>query len=448
MYPLYVTYSIFRKRLDSVPVAERTLEKQYELWIKTVEENVFVICKTPMAKSITKRTLLGYRKGKINAHAFDDLINQLKEKPQQFKEKVLRGSTWNKKESVMKFNAVVGNPPYQIENKGSGAGKDPIYHIFIDMARNIADKGSLIHPARFLFNAGKTPKEWNETILNDDHIKVVDYWADSTDVFPNVSVMGGIAITFWDKNSNLGKIGFFSAYNELQSIINKVAGLEFVSFSELIYPRTLYKLTETLYIENVWANERPSKGHRYDVGSNVFEMLKELFFNEKPDNDTDEYAQIYGRVNNSRGVKWIKRSYLKVPDNYDYYKIIIPEANGSGAIGEVVPTPIIGQPIIGQPTMGHTDTFLSIGKFNNRTDAMAVYKYILTKFTRALLGSLKVTQHNAKECWQNVPLQDFTDKSDIDWSKSVAEIDQQLYKKYNLTQEEIDFIEKSIKPME
>lgn len=79
---------------------------------------------------------------------------------------------------------------------------------------------------------------------------------------------------------------------------------------------------------------------------------------------------------------------------------------------------------------------------------MAVYKYILTKFTRALLGSLKVTQHNAKECWQNVPLQDFTDKSDIDWSKSVAEIDQQLYKKYNLTQEEIDFIEKSIKPME
>lgn len=448
LYPLYVTYSIFRKRLDNIPVAERTLEKQYELWIKTVEENVFVICKTPMAKSITKRTLLGYRKGKINAHAFDDLINQLKEKPQQFKEKVLRGSTWNKKESVMKFNAVVGNPPYQIENKGSGAGKDPIYHIFIDMARNIADKGSLIHPARFLFNAGKTPKEWNEIILNDDHIKVVDYWADSTDVFPNVSVMGGIAITLWDKNSNFGKIGFFSAYNELQSIINKVVGLEFVSFSELIYPRTLYKLTETLYIENVWANERPSKGHRYDVGSNVFEMIKELFFNEKPDNDTDEYAQIYGRVNNSRGVKWIKRSYLKVPDNYDYYKIIIPEANGSGAIGEVVPTPIIGQPIIGQPTMGHTDTFLSIGKFNNRTDAMAVYKYILTKFTRALLGSLKVTQHNAKECWQNVPLQDFTDKSDIDWSKPVAEIDQQLYKKYNLTQEEIDFIEKSIKPME
>lgn len=163
-------------------------------------------------------------------------------------------------------------------------------------------------------------------------------------------------------------------------------------------------------------------------------------------------AKFINKVSNDVFGNWsvlidgINAEYEKL--NYDYYKIIIPEANGSGAIGEVVPTPIIGQPIIGQPTMGHTDTFLSIGKFNNRTDAMAVYKYILTKFTRALLGSLKVTQHNAKECWQNVPLQDFTDKSDIDWSKSVAEIDQQLYKKYNLTQEEIDFIEKSIKPME
>lgn len=447
LYPLYVTYSIFRKRLDSIPVAERTLERQYELWIKTVEENLFVICKTPMSRSITKRTLLGYRKGKINAHAFDDLINQLKEKPQQFKEKVLRGSTWNKKESVMKFNAVVGNPPYQTVNKGDGNGADPIYHLFIDMGANLSDVSTFIHPSRFLFNAGKTPKDWNKKMLTNSHFSVVNYWANSTEVFPNVDVKGGIAITLYNKRANHEPIGFFSAYSELKNIVNKVINGRFVPFSEIVYPRDLYHLTETLYSENPSMENRQSKGHRYDCGSSVFEVFPELFFVEKP-NDENEYAQLYGRVNNSREYRWIKRKYLKTPDNFGFYKVFIPKANGSGAIGEVLSTPVVGQPVVGQPVVGHTVTFLSIGKFESEKEATAVLKYIMTKFARCLLGTLKVTQDNPRETWQNVPLQDFTDKSDIDWSKSVAEIDQQLYKKYNLDDSEIAFIESMIKPME
>ena len=447
LYPLYVTYSIYRKRCKEVKPEDLTIEKQYELWQKTVEDNIFVICKTPMAKAITRRTLLGYRKGKINAHAFDDLIMQLREKPEQFREKILRGSFWNKENKEMKFDAVVGNPPYQLVNVGEGNGADPVYHLFIDSACSICDRVTFIHPARFLFNAGKTPKEWNRKMLGNEHYKVVDYWAESFDVFPTVDVKGGIAVTLYDKNQVFGAIGIYTAYEELRSILKKVMKKDFVTFAGLVYPRDLYHLTEILYKENKWAENRQSKGHRYDLGSNVFAVFPELFFDQCP-NDSDDYAQIYGRKGSERAFKWIKRKYLKTPDNFDNYKVFIPKSNGSGAIGEVLSTPVVGQPVVGQPVVGHTVTFLSVGRFKTLAEAIAVLKYIKSKFARTLLGTLKVTQDNPRETWLNVPLQDFTENSDIDWSKSVAEIDQQLYKKYKLSDEEIAFIESMIKPME
>ena len=117
LYPLYVVYSMYQHKLNAIDEDERTFDKQYELWMETVEKNMFIICKTEMAKQITKRTLLGYRVGKIKAHKFDDLINQLKEKPEQFRSKISKSSYWNIKETKeMKFNAIVGNPPYQEEN--------------------------------------------------------------------------------------------------------------------------------------------------------------------------------------------------------------------------------------------------------------------------------------------------------------------------------------------
>ena len=105
-------------------------------------------------------------------------------------------------------------------------------------------------------------------------------------------------------------------------------------------------------------------------------------------------------------------------------------------------------PVVGHPNEGHTVTFLSIGKFNSLYEANALLKYITTRFARTMLGTLKVTQDNPRETWLNVPLQDFTEQSDIDWSKTVDEIDYQLYSKYNLSEEEIAFIEATIKPME
>ena len=447
LYALYCAYSVYRTRAKLELGPKPTREMEIDLWKKVLAENIFLICKTPMAKKIAQRTLAGFTGTKVNAHYFEDLVNQLKNKPENFISKVSKINYWKKDGNEdMKFDAIVGNPPYQIMATGEANGSDPIYHLFIDAACKLGEKVSFIHPARFLFNAGKTPKDWNEKMLNDEHYKVVQYWANSGDVFPTVDIKGGVAVTYWDKNKTFEKIGTFVAYDELRTILKKVLESNFKTFADLVYTRTLYRFTDVLYKENPWAESRPSKGHLYDMSSNALDMFPELFFDEKP-NDGKEYARIYGLANKKRSYKWIKKSYVKIPDNFDFYKVLVPAANGSGAIGEVLSTPVIGQPVIGQPVIGHTETFLSVGKFNTQEEAENCMKYIKTKFARAMLGTLKITQHNIQETWLNVPLQDFTANSDIEWSKSVSEIDKQLYKKYGLSAEEISFIESKVREM-
>ena len=442
LYALYCAYSVYRTRSKLELGPKPTREMEIDLWKKVLAENIFLICKTPMAKKIAQRTLAGFTETKVNAHYFEDLVNQLKNKPENFISKVSKINYWKKDgNGDMKFDAIVGNPPYQIMATGDANGSDPIYHLFIDTACKLGEKVSFIHPARFLFNAGKTPKDWNEKMLNDEHYKVVQYWANSGDVFPTVDIKGGVAVTYWDKNKTFEKIGTFVAYDELRTILKKVLESNFKTFADLVYTRTLYRFTDVLYKENPWAESRPSKGHLYDMSSNALDMFPELFSDEKP-NDGKEYARIYGLSNKKRAYKWIKKSYVKIPDNFDFYKVLVPAANGSGAIGEVLSTPVIGQPVI-----GHTETFLSVGKFNTQDEAENCMKYIKTKFARAMLGTLKITQHNIQETWLNVPLQDFTVNSDIDWSKSVPEIDKQLYKKYGLSAEEIEFIESKVREM-
>lgn len=443
LYALYCAYSIYKTREKLELGPKHTKEMELDLWAKVLHDNIFVICKTPMAKSITSRTLTGFTGIEIHAHYFDDLITQLKHKPENFISKVKKAAYWKQKgHDDMKFDAVVGNPPYQLMASGDANGSDPIYHLFIDAACQIGERVSFIHPARFLFNAGKTPKEWNQKMLNDEHYKVVKYWSNSADVFPTVDIKGGVAVTYWDKTQSFGKIGVFVSYPELRSILEKVKRDHFYPFSDIVYPRDLYRLDETLYIENPWAENRQSSGHKYDVGSNVFDVLSELFFDEEPKDDY-KYAKILGRQGNDRIASWIRRDYLKVPDNFEYFKVFVPKSNGSGAIGGVLSTPMVGEPMVGSTT-----TFLSIGKFSSEDEAVACLKYIKTKFARTMLGTLKVTQDNPKPTWANVPLQDFTANSDIDWTQSVADIDKQLYKKYNLSPEEIAFIESKIKAME
>ncbi len=194
-----------------------------------------------------------------------------------------------------------------------------------------------------------------------------------------------------------------------------------------------------MYEENPKLSTRLSKGHKYDLKSNVFDLLPEVFADEKINN---KYIKILGRQDNQRTYKWIKRSYVTNTVNLEKYKVFIAGANVSGAIGEVLSTPLIGTPLT-----GNTESFISIGAFDKLENAENCMKYVKTKFARTLLGLLKVTQAITPGKWKYVPIQDFTENSDIDWSKSIHEIDLQLYKKYNLDDTEIEFIEKNVKEM-
>lgn len=344
---------------------------------------------------------------------------------------------------IVKFDYIIGNPPYQDEITGDNKTfAPPIYHKFIDESYKIADVVELIHPARFLFNAGSTPKEWNKKMLEDEHLKVIEYKSDSGSVFANTDIKGGVAITYHDVNQVFGATGVFTPFEELNSILHKVYVLGFKTFKDIVVTRTAYRLTPLLHEEHPEAKNQLSNGHLYDMSTNIFERLPQIFFDYKPD-DENEYIQMYGLENKERCLKFIKKAYVNEVSNLECFKIFVPAANGSGAIGEVLSTPLIGAPLIGA-----TETFISIGKFHYIEEAEACFKYIKSKFARTMLGILKITQHNPPEKWYYVPMQDFTPNSDIDWTKSIKEIDQQLYKKYGLDESEIEFIETHVKEME
>lgn len=360
----------------------------------------------------------------------------------------------------MKFDFIIGNPPYQQEQESANSDSSlknyapPIYNLFLDAAIEISDKVELIHPARFLFNAGSTPKAWNEKMLNDEHFKVLLYEPDSRKVFPGLSttIKGGIAITYHDIKQNFGAIQAFTQYPEANTITHKVISRDdFISLSETVYSRTSYRLTEEMHNDYPEARYREnsngenigrlSKGHDYDMSSNIFERLPMVFSDTKPVNGN--YIRILGREDSKRVYKWIKREYVNDVENLESYKVLVPQASGDGTFGEA-----LGSPIVEPPFVGNTETFISIGSFAKEAEAIALSRYIKTKFARALLSVLKVTQNGNKPVWKMIPLQDFSDKSDIDWSLPLSNIDQQLYHKYGLDEKEIDFIETQVKEME
>lgn len=356
--------------------------------------------------------------------------------------------THNKTKWPMKFDFVIGNPPYQEEKEDNGR-QPPIYDKFMDGTYQVSGKVLLISPARFLFNAGQTPKEWIKKMLSDPHLKVLMYEQDSSKVFQNTDIKGGVAVTYRDANTKFGEIGSFTTFSELNSITKKVENNKSFSkgaFAKLISSRGIYRFTNDIFEENPQMLKGRSKGTGNMITSNSFDLFPDIFTIDKPESK-EEYIQIFGRVRNQRVYRWIKKRYVIINDFLEKYNVFVPEANGTGAIGEVLSTPLIGAPLIGAPLIGVTDTFISIGKFDKEIYAKACLKYVKTKFARTMLGVLKATQHNPKQTWKYVPLQDFTSSSDIDWTKSVHEIDLQLYNKYGLTAEERNFIETHVKEM-
>lgn len=364
-----------------------------------------------------------------------------------------------KGDKTMKFDVAIGNPAYQASNETYNR-QEPIYPVFYDAVEVIADKSILISPARFLFDNGLTAKEWNQKMLQDTHIKVVRFEPNSSKIFPSTDIKGGIVIIYRDNKKKFCAIGDFIPDDILRSISTK-----FTKSIDSNLPSIMFGGRSDLKFNNVYLKDYPESIQRrlqavqkkhpnvkelnpneeYELKSSTIDVLTNCgLYETKPDKLC---YKILGLCNMKRVFRFIEKRYMiaRYPNhnNIDGYKVFVPESNGSGAIGEVLSTPLIGTPL-----MSSTPTFISIGNFNNQDEAEHLLKYIKTKLVRTLLGILKKTQHNPVSTWAYVPLQDFTDKSDIDWSKSVHEIDLQLYKKYNLDADEINFIETHVKPME
>ena len=345
---------------------------------------------------------------------------------------IKRGKTKN--QNNMKFDVIIGNPPYQEETISESTRKPPVFNFFMDEAYKCADKVELITPARFLFKAGYTPKVWDDKMLNDEHLKVVHYESISDNVFKNTDIKGGVVITYRDANKILGPIGTFTKYPLLNDILIKVISKNPASIQEIFSVPLSFGLSQIMISENPQLLDR--------LRTSAFSKLSEVFYDEMP-LDGHDYIKMIGLEGKERVKKYVRRDYIKDKSNtLDKWKLLLPEASGTGKLGET-----LGKTLIAEPGEAFTQTFICIGRTDNKEEVYNIEKYVKAKFVRALIGVIKVTQHTHKGTWKYVPLQDFTSNSDIDWSKSIAEIDEQLFDKYGLDEQERNFIRTKVKEM-
>ena len=338
-----------------------------------------------------------------------------------------------KNQNIMKFDVIIGNPPYQEETASDSTRKPPIFNFFMDESYKCASKVELITPARFLFKAGYTPKNWDDKMLNDVHLKVAFYEPLSENVFRNTDIKGGVVITYHDSDKTFEPIGTFTKFEELNSILHAVKRKTHRYLDSIISSPLSFQLSELM------KQEHPELINR--LRSSAFEKLGSIFY-DSPHKDSDYIAMI-GLLEGKRETKYIRRNYIKdISGTLDKWTLLVSKANGAGQFGEILSTPIIAK-----PGVGYTQTFIAIGKFNTQEEAENTAIYIKTKFARAMLGILKITQDCPAPKWAYVPLQDFTSSSDIDWSKPVTEIDEQLFDKYDLNEQERDFIRTKVKEM-
>ena len=365
----------------------------------------------------------------------------------------------------MKFDYVIGNPPYQ-ETQETNNKSEALYHFFYDAVSEITDRYLLISPARFLFNAGLTPKAWNKKMLSDPHIKVLRYYSNSEDVFDRVNINGGVAIVYRDLSKSFGAIEDFIPNDILRSLAERFkknvgfgldtimyggrSDLKFTDYFFECFPNAKEMILSSIQKKHPTIKEL-GPGEEYELKSSAFERTPFAFHENKPA-DSYDYYRICGLENGKRAFKWIRKDYLhpRFPErnNIDKYKVFISKADGAaGQIGKPVPARIIGKPAFAEPGMSFVPTFISIGNFSTAVEAQNLEQYLKTKFARALIGILKVTQDITPAKCRYVPLQDFTSDSDIDWKANVHDVDLQLYTKYGLNDAEIDFIETHVKEM-
>lgn len=444
LYPLYVTYSLYRRRLEEYVKAECieienvSVQEEQVVWDDIVTDNMYVICNTPMAAGITRRTLFGFRQVEKKANIKNEQLIERASNDQERLIKELKSvGFWksNTSKQEMKFNAVVGNPPYQImDGGGTGSSATPIYNKFVDLAKLLNPNNvSMIIPAKW-YTGGKGLDDFRANMLNDKQlIKLFDY-EDSRDCFPTVDIAGGVCYFLWNKGADnkcvvtsilgslrnesiryLNEHDTFIRNQKVLDIINKVKSQTLKGF-----------LSQKVYSRKPFGIRSFQRGFPAKPGRNI---------------------SLFG----SDGITYMEEK--DVPQNkeiVDKWKVIMSKASAehAGQTDTNGRKRIVSRLEVLPPYTICTESYLLLDIFDNEEEAQNLKKYIRTCFTRFLLASILITQNIVRDKFKFVPIQDYKNNSDIDWSQSISDIDRQLYAKYNLSEDDIAFIEKLIKPMD
>ena len=349
----------------------------------------------------------------------------------------------------MKFDIIIGNPPYQLSDGGAQASARPIYHLFVNQAKVLNPKYlCMIIPSRWMVG-GKGLDDFREAMLADTHIQLMHDYIDAKECFPSNDITGGVCYFVWNRDYD-GKCKIVTHSNGTTK--ESIRFLKEKGSDIFIRDETLISILKKVKDNHSGKFADSVVSARKPYGLEAETTLNPTKYGLPPFSETEIKGgyKIYGLGERGR------RSFFYIPNDYPIpklsgcakkYKVFIAEADGAaGQIGNPVPARIIGKPTIGEPFTICTETFLEIGPFDTEEEASCFANYIKTKFFRTLVGVVKQTQHTTQKVYQYVPL--LSMKNDlIDWKKPISEIDKQLYKLFKLSNEEIEFIEAHIQEM-
>ena len=465
LYSLYTAYSMYKLQSSESQGLFDMLsdEESGSMWQEIIENNIFAVCKTRMAESITRRTLVGFRRDvRVNVQHIDGMnsqvivykrkfINTITDarnfwnvfvKPNEQSETCFgsavarkRGLKSNIKTQQMKFDAIIGNPPYQMN---IGEKKDnygiPLYNEFMEIAREMKPQYiSMIMPSRW-FTGGRGLDNFRQTMLSDKHIRAIFDFIDSKDCFPTVDISGGIGYFLWDakhkseceftnymggksstRSRRLNEFPIFVRNNNALSLIYKVKKKSKKMLNTQVSGQTPFGFVSTFR-----GTAEPT-----DDGQTV--MLK-----------------------SSGATTYVQRSEIKKNAQWiDLYKVIFSKATceHAGTPDRNGQFRVLSAAAILAPACVCTQSYLVGGTYATEAEANNLLTYLKTKFARYLMLQTITSQDLSPEKFMFVPIQNFTAQSDINWDAPLADIDRQLYAKYNVEEAEIALIENTIKEM-